>query len=54
VHVLVAGQGAVLRQADVAAKIAGVEKVLLADDAAYAHALAENVAPLIVGADGRI
>jgi electron transfer flavoprotein alpha subunit len=34
--------------ADAAAKIAGVGKVHLADDAAYANALAENVAPLIV------
>ena len=32
-----------------AAQIAGVAKVLVADDAAYAAALAENVAPLIVG-----
>lgn len=31
-----------------AAQIVGVAKVLKADDAAYAHALAENVAPLIV------
>ena len=45
VHVLVAGEGA-QTVADAAAKIAGVEKVLLADDAAYAHQLAENVAPL--------
>ncbi|MWV28686.1 electron transfer flavoprotein subunit alpha/FixB family protein, partial [Aurantiacibacter rhizosphaerae] len=29
--------------------IAGVEKVLVADDAAYADGLAENVAPLIAG-----
>ncbi|WP_343520015.1 electron transfer flavoprotein subunit alpha/FixB family protein [Sphingomonas sp.] len=43
---LVAGQGA-RGAADAAAKIAGVSKVLLADDAAYGHALAENVAPLI-------
>ncbi|PKP92167.1 MAG: electron transfer flavoprotein subunit alpha [Alphaproteobacteria bacterium HGW-Alphaproteobacteria-16] len=43
---LVAGQGA-QGAADAAAKIAGVSKVLLADDAAYAHALAENVAPLV-------
>ena len=35
--------------ADEAARIAGVVKVLVADDAAYAHGLAENVAPLIVG-----
>jgi len=34
--------------AAVAAKIAGVGKVLVADDAAYANALPENVAPLIV------
>ena len=43
---LVAGQGA-QGAADAAAKIAGVTKVLLADDAAYGHALAENVAPLV-------
>ncbi|BBE33166.1 electron transfer flavoprotein subunit alpha/FixB family protein [Sphingosinicella microcystinivorans] len=48
VHVLVAGQGA-QGAADAAAKIAGVSKVLLADDAAYANGLAENVAPLIEG-----
>ena len=46
VHVLVTGAQAA---ADEAAKIAGVEKVLLADDAAYADMLAENVAPLVVG-----
>ncbi len=43
---LVAGSGA-QAAADAAAKIAGVSKVLLADDAAYGHALAENVAPLV-------
>jgi len=48
VHVLVAGKGAAA-VADEAGRIAGVAKVLLADDAAYAHALAENVAPLIAG-----
>ncbi|MBV9881694.1 MAG: electron transfer flavoprotein subunit alpha/FixB family protein, partial [Sphingomonadaceae bacterium] len=32
-----------------AAKIGGVSKVLVADDAAYDHGLAENVAPLIAG-----
>ena len=32
--------------ADAAAKIAGVSKVLKADDAAYGEGLAENVAPL--------
>jgi electron transfer flavoprotein alpha subunit len=48
VHLLVAGSGAAA-VADEAATIAGVGKVHLADDAAYEHALAENVAPLIVG-----
>ena len=46
VHLLVVGQG-VDGVAQEAAKIAGVGKVHVADDAAYAHALAENVAPLI-------
>ena len=46
VHLLVAGSGCA-GVADQAAKIAGVGKVHLADDAAYAHALAENVAPLV-------
>ena len=46
VHLLVAGQG-VGGVAEQAAKIAGVGKVHVADDAAYAHALAENVAPLV-------
>ncbi len=46
VHLLVAGQdvGGVAGQA---AKIAGVGKVHVADDVAYAHGLAENVAPLV-------
>ncbi|MBO9621947.1 MAG: electron transfer flavoprotein subunit alpha/FixB family protein [Sphingomonas sp.] len=47
VHLLVAGAGCAA-VADEAAKIAGVGKVHLADDAAYEHALAENVAPLVV------
>ena len=47
VHALVAGKG-VDGVAKEAAAIAGVAKVLVADDAAYEHALAENVAPLIV------
>ena len=47
VDLLVAGSGAAA-VADEAAKIAGVSKVYLADDAAYANALAENVAPLVV------
>lgn len=46
VHLLVAGQG-VGGVAEAAAKIAGVGKVHVADDAAYAHQLAENVAPLV-------
>jgi electron transfer flavoprotein alpha subunit len=45
---LVAGSG-VAAVAAQAAQIAGIGKVLVADDAAYAHALAENVAPLIAG-----
>ena len=47
VHLLVAGQG-VGAVAEAAARIAGVGKVHVADDAAYAHTLAENVAPLVV------
>lgn len=47
VHLLVAGAG-VGGVAAEAAKIEGVGKVHVADDAAYDHALAENVAPLIV------
>lgn len=47
VHLLVVGQG-LDAVAAAAAKIAGVGKVHVADDAAFAHALAENVAPLIV------
>jgi electron transfer flavoprotein alpha subunit len=46
VHILVAGQGA-QAAADAAAKVAGVSKVLLADNAAYAHQLAENVSLLV-------
>ena len=48
VHVLVAAQGADGAAAD-AARLAGVEKVLLADDAAYGHQMAEPTAALIVG-----
>ena len=47
VHLLVAGSGVDAVAAE-AAKIAGVGRVHVADDAAYAHALAENVAPLVV------
>jgi len=48
VTALVAGSGCDAA-ASAAAQIAGVSKVLKADDAAYANALAENVAPLISG-----
>ncbi|WP_425317594.1 electron transfer flavoprotein subunit alpha/FixB family protein [Pseudomonas nitroreducens] len=46
IAVLVAGQN-VGGVAEAAARIAGVAKVLVADNAAYAHLLPENVAPLI-------
>jgi electron transfer flavoprotein alpha subunit len=46
ITVLVAGAGCAAAGA-AAAKIAGVAKVLVADNAAYAHQLAENVALLI-------
>jgi len=51
VHVLVAGHdcGAV---AQAAAQIPGVVKVLAADAPHYAHALAENLAPLVAGLAG--
>jgi electron transfer flavoprotein alpha subunit len=47
VHVLVAGHGA-RGAAEAAAGVEGVSKVLLADDPAYDHPLAETVAPLVV------
>src|SRR3546814_12338052 len=46
IHVLVAGSGCGAI-GEAAAQIEGVAKVLVADDAAYAHQLPENVAPLI-------
>lgn len=46
ITILVAGSGA-QAVADAAAKVAGVSKVLLDDNAAYEHQLAENVAALI-------
>ena len=46
IALLVAGSGA-QAVADAAAKVAGVSKVLLADNALYANQLAENVAKLI-------
>ena len=47
VHILVAGHNA-RAVADAAATVAGVSKVLLADDAVYAHGLAEPLAGLLV------
>ena len=51
VHVLVAGSGA-KAAADQAAKLAGVSKVLLADDASLADNLAEPLAALVVSLSG--
>ena len=51
VDILVAGQNA-RAAAEAAAKLSGVRKVLLADDAAYAHDLAENLSALIVSLAG--
>src|SRR5437868_10712696 len=47
VDVLIAGQGA-KGAAEAASKLAGVKKVLLADNALYAHDLAEPLAALVV------
>lgn len=47
VTILVAGQNC-QAAAEAAAQIAGVKKVIVADDAAYAHQLAENTAALVV------
>jgi len=47
VDILVAGKDC-RAVAEAAAQIAGVRKVLLADDGAYDHGLAENVAPLVI------
>ena len=46
IHVLVAGGGC-HAAAEAAARIPGVAKVLVADNAAYAHQLAENMSALI-------
>ncbi|HEY4345231.1 MAG TPA: FAD-binding protein [Parvibaculum sp.] len=51
VHVLVAGQGLDAVAAS-AAKLDGVKKVLVADDAQYAHQIAEPLAALVVGLAG--
>jgi len=47
IHILVAGSNCSV-VAKEATQITGVEKVLLADNAVYENALAENLAPLIV------
>jgi electron transfer flavoprotein alpha subunit len=51
IDVLVAGSGCAAA-GDAAAKISGVSKVLVADNDAYAHHLAENVAGLIAEIGG--
>lgn len=51
VHLLVAGHG-VGAVAEAAARIAGVGKVHVADDASLANGLAENVAPLVASLMG--
>jgi electron transfer flavoprotein alpha subunit len=48
IHVLVAGAG-VAAVAAAAAQVAGIAKVLVAEDEAYAHHLAEPLAALIIG-----
>ncbi len=48
VDILVAGHQC-QAVADAAAQVSGIGKVLLADAAHYAHMLAENLAPLVVG-----
>ena len=50
VHVLVAGDGTAAAEA--ASKIAGVTKVVAANDAGYGHQIAETVAPVVVGLAG--
>ncbi|NCF29228.1 MAG: electron transfer flavoprotein subunit alpha/FixB family protein [Gammaproteobacteria bacterium] len=51
VQVLVAGENCAAA-ADAAAKVVGVSKVRCADDARYAHGLAENLAALVVSLAG--
>ena len=51
VHVLIAGQNPAAA-AEAAAKLDGVAKVRVADDAAYAHGLAEPLAALLVSLAG--
>jgi electron transfer flavoprotein alpha subunit len=47
IHLLVAGAGC-RPAAEAGAKLPGIAKVLVCDDAAYAHGLAENLAALLV------
>ncbi len=47
IHLLVAGSD-IAGVADKASKIPGVAKVLVADDATYAHELAENLSALVI------
>ena len=51
IHVLVAGEGC-QAVAEAASQIDGVAKVLVADNAAYKHQLAENTADLVLGLAG--
>lgn len=51
VHILVAGTGGDAAAAE-AAKLAGVAKVLFADDHAYCHGMAESTAALVVSVAG--
>ena len=51
VHILVAGAGC-QPAADAAARIAGITKVLVADDAGLDHAMAEAMTPLVVDLAG--
>ena len=51
VHLLVAGENCA-GVAEAAAKVAGVTKVLCADDARYAHGVAETLAALVVSLAG--
>jgi electron transfer flavoprotein alpha subunit len=52
VDILVAGQGA-RGVAEAAAKLAGVGKVLLADDPLYAHQIAEEMSALVIELAGK-
>lgn len=51
IHMLIAGVDC-QAVAEEAAKVSGVSKVLVADNAAYGHQLAENVAPLVTEVAG--